>query len=134
MIWLIGLSVSCAVCWAGFLLGIASERRRARKQQKEPKKKRVYTVEDAQAFAKVDPCLHCGGFHLRTCARLKKLRFEMDDDKNIIPVEAEYWPWSRWPKKNVVWPEDLPDIPELFPEDETGGYKPPSIEGVVINR
>jgi hypothetical protein len=52
-----------------------------------------------------EPCVHCGGLHLRACRRLK--RAEWHSDGTLL--KAWYWPDGKWDESEIVWPEDIYD-------------------------
>jgi hypothetical protein len=66
------------------------------------KNKEEATVESIswKEFAE-QQCTHCGGVHLRSCPRVKRMIF----DKNQL-VEVEFFENGQWDETNVLWPED----------------------------
>lgn len=61
-------------------------------------------AETAAALRRTERCAHCGGYHLRSCPRVKRIVFKQSSE---MPQEVEYWPWGHWPTRHIVWPEDL---------------------------
>jgi hypothetical protein len=55
-----------------------------------------------------EPCVHCGGLHLRACRRLK--RAEWHSDGTLL--KAWYWKDGQWDESEIVWPEDIYDEAE----------------------
>lgn len=49
-------------------------------------------------------CDHCGGWHVRSCPRVKRLRFAETNGKL---VEVEFW--QQWSTEGIVFPEDIED-------------------------
>lgn len=72
------------------------------------------TPEEQAAFREIfssrpdSPCADCGGFHLRTCPRIKRQVWIGNGNR----VEVEYWPRSEWEDAEIIWPEDVFDDPE----------------------
>jgi hypothetical protein len=48
-------------------------------------------------------CLHCGGAHIISCPRLKRIRYKADGQ---TPAEVEYFPDFTWPPESIFWPEE----------------------------
>lgn len=63
-------------------------------------------ADEAREYQKMSPCIHCGGWHLRSCPRVKKATFNGDGK----PVEVEYWAHGEWPDDNIVWPETVAEV------------------------
>lgn len=61
------------------------------------------TPEEAKGYDGQPTCVHCGGYHLRACPRVKRLAFNADG----AVTEVEFWPPGQWPERDVVWPEDV---------------------------
>lgn len=59
-----------------------------------------------QQFQQGKNCPHCGGLHLRACARVKRLEWRNKEELGSV----EFWPWHK-----IVWPDD-----QLWPEDVFG--------------
>lgn len=57
---------------------------------------------EGQAPGGQQPCLHCGGIHLRACRRVRKIKWHTDH----TVLEAEYWPDGQWDETNITWPEE----------------------------
>lgn len=82
----------------------------------------VPTVEDAIEWERTDAqgnriymaCSHCGGWHARACPRVKRMVFAADG--NLAEVEF----WELWDDSEVIWPDQLPEIPA------------PTLEGEVV--
>lgn len=55
------------------------------------------------------PCIHCGGVHLRACARVKKISWHPDGTL----IGAEYWPAGQWSADGIIWPEDAYEDDEV---------------------
>jgi hypothetical protein len=51
-----------------------------------------------------EKCAHCGGLHLRTCPRVKRLLFA---ERGQHVVEVEFWPSGQWPEQDIIWPEQV---------------------------
>lgn len=67
----------------------------------------VSSRELASQFTGRPPCTHCGGYHARSCPRVKRIIFRSPDDVQ----EVEYFPAKEWPEDfPVVWPEELADL------------------------
>ena len=81
--------------------------RRSKQQAEETPKTIDLTLEDFEGIK----CVHCGGAHLRSCPRVKRLVF--NSDKNL--PEVEFWPAGQWPTDNIIWPEDI-----IEEEEENG--------------
>lgn len=67
-----------------------------------PRAPAVVSPEARTALRRTVPCGHCGGWHLRACPRLKRIRYRPD---GATPLEAEYW--QDWTDEDVVWPESV---------------------------
>ncbi|MFF4403596.1 hypothetical protein [Streptomyces sp. NPDC001404] len=63
-------------------------------------------------FDRGDGCRHCGGIHVRSCPRVRRLAFH----PNGTLAEVEFWPDGRWSDASVIWPEELPGPAEEEPE------------------
>ncbi len=51
-------------------------------------------------------CEDCGGYHLRTCPRIKR-EVKLGNGNR---TEIEYWPRAEWEDVDyIVWPEDVWD-------------------------
>ena len=74
---------------------------------------------EARKQWRANKCTWCGGLHLRACPRVKKFEFG-NDGKTVTSVEF----WERWPKGDVVFPEDM-----AWEDDEGSPFDPPPAEG-----
>lgn len=57
------------------------------------------------------PCQTCGGLHARKCPRVRSIEYQAQGDRLIIRKVA-YWPEGSWDDAGIMWPEDLPPLPE----------------------
>jgi hypothetical protein len=60
-----------------------------------------------------EPCMHCGGIHLRACRRVKKATYHADGSL----LKVEYWKDGDWSEDEILWPEDIYDDSET---DDSG--------------
>jgi hypothetical protein len=51
------------------------------------------------------PCMHCGGWHARSCPRVRRMVWHSGG----ALAEVEFWPDGRWSDAYVLWPEQLDD-------------------------
>lgn len=75
------------------------------------RKARAYNRDELAALHEAQPCAHCGGIHAISCPRVRALQFRADG--GIDRVEF----WEHWDTSRVVYPEDLPPLPEDSDED-----------------
>ena len=68
-------------------------------RRRQPTERVALTQEEFDAAK----CAHCGGVHLRACARVRRMKF--DERGNLMEVEF----WASWPDDNVLWPEQIYD-------------------------
>ena len=52
-------------------------------------------------------CTDCGGFHLRTCPRVKRIAFIGQGSGTGNRTEVEYW--EKWDDSETIYPEDVWD-------------------------
>lgn len=50
-------------------------------------------------------CQDCGGYHLRSCPRVKRVSWVGSGATAGQRTEVEYWP--SWDDSEVIYPEDL---------------------------
>lgn len=58
--------------------------------------------EERASFTPETKCRHCGGWHARSCPRVRRMVMTGE-----AITEVEFWPWDEWPHDLVVWPEAL---------------------------
>ena len=56
------------------------------------------------------PCADCGGYHLRSCPRVRRQVWIGQGSAAGVRTEVEYWP--SWDESNTVWPEEVFDSGE----------------------
>lgn len=61
--------------------------------------------DDVPALARLKPCSHCGGHHVRACPRIKKMSWH----PNAGIASVEFWPDGKWPDKHVLFPDEITD-------------------------
>jgi hypothetical protein len=75
-------------------------------------RKRWKTAELTAAWTLVNEskaCDHCGGYHTRSCPRVKRLVFFPPQvSGGPILQEVEFWPHGEWPHEEVIFPDLLP--------------------------
>lgn len=54
-------------------------------------------------------CEDCGGFHLRSCPRIKLQRWIGEGAGTGNRVEVEYWPSGQYDDEETIYPEDVWD-------------------------
>jgi len=65
-----------------------------------PQKKMGFTAAEADTvFPPATRCMHCGGWHMHACPRIRSIKFLGEN-----PVEIEFWPHGAWPVSEVVFP------------------------------
>jgi hypothetical protein len=57
-------------------------------------------------------CLYCGGAHITTCPRLKRIRFRGDGQ---TPLEVEFFESFDFPADTIVWIEEHPILDIITP-------------------
>lgn len=60
---------------------------------------RIPKAELEEIYPDGTKCVHCGGWHLHACPRVKAMKFLGEN-----PQEIEFWPWGAWPANQVVFP------------------------------
>lgn len=68
------------------------------------------------------PCEDCGGYHLRSCPRVRRIVLIGEGPGTGNRVETEYW--NQWDDSEVIYPEDVWDD-EDFPEEENSERESP---------
>jgi hypothetical protein len=68
------------------------------------------------------PCEDCGGFHLRSCPRIRRVTTIGEGQAVGNRLEVEYW--EKWDDSEVIYPEDVWDVgseqPATRPVPEPG--------------
>lgn len=71
------------------------------------------TREEKEALRKIfavrpeEPCIDCGGYHLRACGRIKRQVWIGEGSGAGNRIEVEYW--ETWDDSDVIYPEDAWD-------------------------
>ena len=58
------------------------------------------------------PCESCGGLHARKCPRVREIEYERHGEQVTIK-RVRFW--RKWDTSGVLWPDDLPPVPEDAP-------------------
>ena len=59
----------------------------------------------------VGACETCGGLHAHACPRVRAVEYEVHGD-NVLIRRVEYWAAGRWSTEGILFPTDLPPLPE----------------------
>jgi len=90
------LCVGAARWAASRVLALWRHHQEARRQARDRDREHARRLLDSPA------CTHCGGWHLRACPRVRRLRFGPDGSLREVEFRAD-WRWER----RVVWHEEL---------------------------
>lgn len=56
-------------------------------------------AEADELWPEANKCVHCGGWHLHACPRVREVVFRGD-----TPIRITFWAWGEWPADQVVFP------------------------------
>lgn len=59
--------------------------------------------DDVVQLARLKPCSHCGGHHVRACPRVKKMSWH----PNAGIASVEFWSDGEWSDEHVLWPDQI---------------------------
>lgn len=67
-----------------------------------PDERKQMQVRDNRGNLTVPPCIHCGGWHIIKCPRVRLIEYSPD---GVRMTKVEFW--HRWSKRHIIWPDEV---------------------------